>query len=114
MERVADRENCEPAFVRQQVADGQAVVPANHGHDALDPMIIGPEFATKVNANIGNSETTSNLTGELEILHAAAHFGADTVMDLSTGEDVRDGLAASRIAAHAADVANGLPGARLG
>ncbi|MFA1611929.1 phosphomethylpyrimidine synthase ThiC [Halobellus rubicundus] len=88
MERVAERENRDPEFVRQQVADGQAVIPTNHAHDALDPMIIGREFATKVNANIGNSEETSDLQGELEKLHAAVHYGADTVMDLSTGANL--------------------------
>ncbi len=88
MERIAERENCDPEFVRQQVADGQAVIPANHAHDALDPMIIGREFATKVNANIGNSETTSDLKTELEKLHTAVHYGADTVMDLGTGSDL--------------------------
>lgn len=86
MERVAKRENCESEFVRQQVAEGQAVIPNNHRHDSLDPMIIGREFSTKVNANIGNSETTSDLEGELQKLHTAVHYGADTVMDLSTGE----------------------------
>ncbi|WP_144798586.1 phosphomethylpyrimidine synthase ThiC [Halorubrum depositum] len=86
MERVAERENRDPEFVRRQVADGQAVIPNNHAHDSLDPMIIGREFSTKVNANIGNSETTSDRTAELEKLHAAVHYGADTVMDLSTGE----------------------------
>jgi phosphomethylpyrimidine synthase len=90
MERVAERENRDPEFVRQQVADGQAVIPANEHHEALDPMIIGREFATKVNANIGNSETTSDREEELEKLHAAVHYGADTVMDLSTGEDLDD------------------------
>ncbi|MGB9963431.1 phosphomethylpyrimidine synthase ThiC [Halobacterium hubeiense] len=88
MERVAKRENRDPEFVREQVADGQAVVPANHAHDALDPMVIGREFATKVNANIGNSETTSGREEELRKLHTAVHYGADTVMDLSTGEDL--------------------------
>ncbi|MFB6138037.1 MAG: phosphomethylpyrimidine synthase ThiC [Halobacteriaceae archaeon] len=88
MERVAERENREPAFVREQVAEGQAVIPANHAHDALDPMVIGREFATKVNANIGNSETTSDRARELEKLHTAVHHGADTVMDLSTGADL--------------------------
>jgi len=88
MERVAEREGVEPEFVRQQVADGQAVIPSNIGHDALDPMIIGREFATKVNANIGNSEETSDIEGELEKLHTAVHYGADTVMDLSTGSDL--------------------------
>jgi phosphomethylpyrimidine synthase len=85
MERIADRENCGSEFVREQVATGQAVIPNNHAHDALDPMVIGREFSTKVNANIGNSEETSDLEGELEKLHTAVHYGADTVMDLSTG-----------------------------
>ncbi len=85
MDRIAEREQVEPAFVREQVADGQAVIPANHAHDALDPMIIGREFATKVNANIGASPDSSDVEGELEKLHTAVHYGADTVMDLSTG-----------------------------
>jgi len=88
MERVAERENRDPEFVREQVAAGQAVIPANHGHESLDPMIIGREFSTKVNANIGNSEETSDIQGELEKLHTAVHYGADTVMDLSTGSDL--------------------------
>ncbi|MFY4814271.1 phosphomethylpyrimidine synthase ThiC [Haloarcula sp. AONF1] len=88
MKRIAEREGVEPGFVRQQVADGQAVIPANVGHDSLDPMIIGREFATKVNANIGNSEETSDIEGELEKLHTAVHYGADTVMDLSTGSNL--------------------------
>jgi phosphomethylpyrimidine synthase len=85
MERVAERENVDPEFVREQVAKGRAVIPANHNHDRLDPMIIGREFSTKVNANIGASETTSDIEEELEKLHTAVHYGADTVMDLSTG-----------------------------
>jgi phosphomethylpyrimidine synthase len=88
MERVAEREQRDPEFVREQVAEGQAVIPNNHAHGALDPMIIGREFATKVNANIGNSEETSDLAGELEKLHTAVHYGADTVMDLSTGANL--------------------------
>src|SRR6056297_869874 len=88
MERVAEREQVDPAFVRQQVADGQAVIPANVEHDRLDPMVIGREFATKVNANIGASEEASGVEAELEKLHTAVHYGADTVMDLSTGGDV--------------------------
>lgn len=88
MERVAARENRSSEFVREQVATGQAVIPSNHTHEALDPMIIGREFATKVNANIGNSETTSGQKEELRKLHAAVHYGADTVMDLSTGSDL--------------------------
>lgn len=88
MERIAERENCDPAFVRDQVATGKAVIPANVGHESLDPMVIGRAFATKVNANIGNSETTSDLATELEKLHTAVHHGADTVMDLGTGSDL--------------------------
>ncbi|WP_435067664.1 phosphomethylpyrimidine synthase ThiC [Haloplanus sp. C73] len=86
MERVAERENCDSAVVRRQVAEGQAVIPNNRAHESLDPMIIGREFSTKVNANIGNSDTTSDIDGELQKLHTAVHYGADTVMDLSTGE----------------------------
>ena len=63
MRRVAERESRDPAFVREQVAEGRAVIPANHHHEALDPMVIGREFATKVNANIGDSETTSDPDG---------------------------------------------------
>ncbi|WP_276302417.1 phosphomethylpyrimidine synthase ThiC [Halorussus lipolyticus] len=88
MERVAEREQVDAEFVRRQVADGQAVIPANVEHDSLDPMIIGREFATKVNANIGNSEDASGVEEELEKLHSAVHYGADTVMDLSTGGDL--------------------------
>jgi phosphomethylpyrimidine synthase len=88
MERVAERERREPEFVRRQVAEGQAVIPANRNHESLDPMIVGREFATKVNANIGNSESTSGPEEELEKLHSAVHYGADTVMDLSTGPDL--------------------------
>lgn len=88
MQRVAERENRDPEFVRQQVAEGQAVIPANYHHESLDPMIIGREFATKVNANIGNSDETSDHEGELRKLHAAVHYGADTVMDLSTGDNL--------------------------
>lgn len=88
MERVSERENREPEFVREQVATGQAVIPLNHNHTTLDPMVIGREFATKVNANIGNSDTTSSKKEELEKLHASVHYGADTVMDLSTGDNL--------------------------
>ena len=70
MERVAEREGVSSEFVREQVATGQAVIPANVHHDALDPMIIGREFSTKVNANIGNSETTSSREEELRKLQA--------------------------------------------
>ena len=88
MERVAERDRVDPEFVREQVAKGQAVIPANRNHESLDPMIVGREFATKVNANIGTSDTTSDIEGELRKLHTAVHHGADTVMDLSTGGDL--------------------------
>ncbi len=88
MERVAERENRDPEFVRREVADGRAVIPANRAHEPLDPTIIGREFSTKVNANIGNSDATGDPESELRKLHAAVHYGADTVMDLSTGEDL--------------------------
>ncbi|WP_267163850.1 phosphomethylpyrimidine synthase ThiC [Halovenus salina] len=97
MERVAERENVDPEFVCEQVADGKAVIPANHHHDALDAMIIGREFSTKVNANIGASETTSDLEEEMEKLHTAVHYGADTVMDLSTGGGDLDKIRAANI-----------------
>lgn len=96
MRRVADREGRDPEVVREAVADGHAVIPANHHHDALDPMIIGRDFATKVNANIGNSDTTGDIDDELEKLHTAVHYGADTVMDLSTGENL-DGIRTANI-----------------
>ncbi|WP_135663872.1 phosphomethylpyrimidine synthase ThiC [Halorhabdus rudnickae] len=88
MQRVAERENHDPEFVREKVADGEAVIPNNHEHDSLDPMIIGTDFSTKINANIGNSEPESDIETEREKLHTAIEYGADTVMDLSTGGDI--------------------------
>ena len=88
MERVAEREHRDPEAVRAAVAAGRAVIPANHAHHALDPMIIGREFGTKVNANIGNSADSSDPDEELAKLHTAVSYGSDTVMDLSTGEDL--------------------------
>ncbi|ACV12636.1 thiamine biosynthesis protein ThiC [Halorhabdus utahensis DSM 12940] len=88
MERVAERENRDPEYVREKVAAGEAVIPNNHEHDSLDPMIIGKDFSTKVNANIGNSEPESDIETEREKLHTAVEYGADTVMDLSTGGDI--------------------------
>ena len=88
MEYVALREEIEPEFVRSEVARGRMVIPANICHTNLEPMAIGVNSKTKINANIGNSATTSNLEGELEKLHTAVHLGADTVMDLSTGGDL--------------------------
>ena len=90
MERVAQRENLTPEAVREEVAAGRMVIPANRVHLAgrLDPMGIGIAARCKINANIGNSAVTSDEQGELEKLHTAVHYGADTVMDLSTGKDI--------------------------
>ena len=90
MEYVAKRENLSPELVRDEVATGRMVIPANKVHlqGALEPMGIGLAATCKINANIGNSAVTSDLTGELEKLHVAVHYGADTVMDLSTGKNI--------------------------
>lgn len=90
MKRVAEKEKVTPEFVRDEVARGRAIIPANINHMkyGLDPMIIGINFNCKINANIGNSSTTSEIETELKKLHNAIHFGADTVMDLSTGGDL--------------------------
>ncbi len=90
MEYVARREGLTPELVRQEVAEGRMVIPANRVHlDArLEPMGIGIAAKCKINANIGNSAVTSNVDEELEKLHTAVHHGADTVMDLSTGKDI--------------------------
>jgi phosphomethylpyrimidine synthase len=90
MRRVAEREELAPEVVRHEVARGRLVIPANVHHLAkrLDPMGIGKVARVKINANIGNSAVTSDIAGELEKLHHAVHYGADTVMDLSTGGDI--------------------------
>src|SRR5689334_16364589 len=88
MEYVARREKIEPELVRSEVARGRAIIPANIHHRNLEPMGIGVAFKCKINANIGNSATTSNIDEELEKLHRAVHYGADTAMDLSTGGDI--------------------------
>src|SRR6185437_12766947 len=90
MQYVADREQLDPELVRSEVARGRMVIPANKVHleGRLEPMCIGVASLTKINANIGNSAVTSNIEGELEKLHMAVHFGADTVMDLSTGRNI--------------------------
>ncbi len=85
MKRVAEREETAPETIRDEVARGRMVIPANVNHAALDPMAIGINARCKINANIGNSAVTSNVGEELEKLHYSVHFGADTVMDLSTG-----------------------------
>ncbi|MEC7566673.1 MAG: phosphomethylpyrimidine synthase ThiC [Planctomycetota bacterium] len=90
MEFVANREQLEPELIRDEVAIGRMVIPANTEHlkMELEPMAIGIAATCKINANIGNSAVTSDNEGELEKLHAAVHYGADTVMDLSTGNDI--------------------------
>src|SRR5262245_64904903 len=90
MEFVAQRENLSPETIRAEVAAGRMVIPANKVHlaAALEPMAIGIAAKCKINANIGNSAVTSNVDEELQKLHTAVHFGADTVMDLSTGKDI--------------------------
>jgi phosphomethylpyrimidine synthase len=87
---VARREGLDPELVRDEIARGRMVVPANKVHlgKRLEPMGIGVAARCKINANIGNSAVTSDIEGELEKLHTAVHFGADTVMDLSTGKDI--------------------------
>lgn len=77
-----------PEFVRQEIAQGRAIIPANVNHVELEPMIIGSNFLVKVNANIGNSPVSSSIEDEVEKLIWAVHWGADTVMDLSTGKDI--------------------------
>src|SRR5947209_19807737 len=85
---VADREKLSPELVRDEVAAGRMIIPANINHPELEPMAIGVASLCKINANIGNSAVTSNVDEELKKLHTAVHFGADTVMDLSTGGDI--------------------------
>ena len=88
MEYVAKREKLAPELVRDEVARGRAIIPANIHHKNLEPMGIGVAFKCKINANIGNSATTSKIEDELEKLHRSVHYGSDTVMDLSTGGDI--------------------------
>src|ERR1700723_2842838 len=88
MEYVVKRKKFSPELVRDEVARGRAIIPANINHRNLEPMGIGVAFFCKINANIGNSATTSNVDEELKKLHHSVHYGADTVMDLSTGGDI--------------------------
>ncbi len=87
---IAARENVDPEVVREEVAAGRAVIPANHKHPETEPMIIGKRFATKINANIGNSAVTSSISEEVEKMVWATRWGADTIMDLSTGKDIHE------------------------
>src|SRR5256885_9883815 len=90
MEFVAQREDSSPELIRDEVAAGRMVIPANKVHlvGCLEPMGIGIAAKCKINANIGNSAVTSNVQEEVDKLHMAVHYGADTVMDLSTGKDI--------------------------
>ena len=90
MEYVAERESLTPEVIREEVATGRMVIPANTVHlaESLEPMCIGIAASCKINANIGNSAVTSDAETELDKLHTAVHFGSDTVMDLSTGHDI--------------------------
>ena len=79
-----------PEFVRDEVARGRAIIPANINHPELEPMIIGRNFLVKINANIGNSAVTSSIEEEVEKAVWACHWGADTIMDLSTGQNIHE------------------------
>jgi phosphomethylpyrimidine synthase len=83
-------ERITPEFVRDEVARGRAIIPANVNHPELEPMIIGRNFLVKINANIGNSAVTSSIEEEVEKLVWAIRWGADTVMDLSTGKNIHE------------------------
>jgi phosphomethylpyrimidine synthase len=85
---IAHKEKIAAELVRSEVAKGTMIIPANINHPELEPMAIGVETRCKINANIGNSSVTSNVEEELKKLHTSVHFGADTVMDLSTGGDI--------------------------
>jgi phosphomethylpyrimidine synthase len=88
MRFVARREGCDVELVRSEVAAGRAIIPVNVNHPESEPMIIGRRFLVKVNANIGNSAVTSSIAEEVDKLTWAVTWGADTVMDLSTGDDI--------------------------
>ena len=90
MEYVSIREGLPAEFVRSEVARGRAIIPANINHAELEPMIIGRNFLVKINANIGNSSVSSSIEDEVEKLRWATLWGADTVMDLSTGQDIHE------------------------
>ena len=90
MEFIAIREGCTPEFVREEVARGRAIIPANIHHPESEPMIIGRNFLVKINANIGNSAVASSVEEEVEKMTWAIRWGADTVMDLSTGKNIHE------------------------
>jgi phosphomethylpyrimidine synthase len=88
MRYVALREGCDVELVRSEIAAGRAIIPANVNHPESEPMVIGRAFLVKINANIGNSAVTSSIADEVEKLQWATKWGADTLMDLSTGNDI--------------------------
>jgi phosphomethylpyrimidine synthase len=90
MKFVALREGLNPDFVMSEIARGRAIIPANINHLELEPMIIGRNFLVKINANIGNSAITSSIEDEVEKLRWATKWGADTIMDLSTGKNIHE------------------------
>ena len=90
MRFIAIRENMSAEFVRDEVARGRAIIPANIHHPELEPMIIGRNFLVKINANIGNSAVGSTIEEEVEKLQWSTRWGADTVMDLSTGKNIHE------------------------
>ncbi|MGO9527795.1 MAG: phosphomethylpyrimidine synthase ThiC [Verrucomicrobiia bacterium] len=90
MEFIAIREGLDAEFVRSEVARGRAIVPANINHPESEPMIIGRNFLVKINANIGNSAVASSIEEEVEKMRWATKWGADTVMDLSTGKNIHE------------------------
>ncbi len=90
MRFVALRENVQAEYVRGEIARGRAIIPANIKHPEIEPMIIGRNFLVKINANIGNSAVTSSIEEEVDKLRWATRWGADTVMDLSTGKDIHE------------------------
>lgn len=88
MEYIAIRENVAPEFVRNEVARGRAIIPSNINHPESEPMVIGRNFLVKINANIGNSAVASSIDEEVEKMRWATRWGADTIMDLSTGKNI--------------------------
>jgi phosphomethylpyrimidine synthase len=90
MEYIAARERVDPEFVRSEVAIGRAVIPANRRHPESEPMIIGKKFLVKINANMGNSAVWSSVEEEVDKMVWAARWGADTIMDLSTGKRIHE------------------------
>ncbi|MFF2085229.1 phosphomethylpyrimidine synthase ThiC [Nocardia sp. NPDC058176] len=90
MRFIATREGVSAELVREEVAAGRAVIPANHKHPELEPTIIGKKFLVKINANIGNSAVSSSIAEEVEKMVWASRWGADTIMDLSTGKNIHE------------------------